>query len=323
MTNSRRRTQQSRDDLRSDLLSGAYREAVEKAAAEPPRSVDDAVRAAAHRAVETRLQSIEAARLRLALRRWRTPLALAATLLLGVGIALRVYKPGQVELASPNVPTRSPIAEDEPSAKKEAGKTQSKIGQERGQNKSGGTASPRDAARPSEKRPPLQLEVAEKAGATRKNALSSSGLAADKVERDRGSESGAPQAGMQPERGEPQPAAKPFPGTPTTGSAPPPPREPAAVSPTPMPAQTSDAPGLTLSRSPAQGRAERKEEGKTSAGSLTSVQLLARRLDGKPPEMWIEEIRSLKRARRGAEAEELLAMWRKKFPNFAVPDDLK
>ena len=59
------------------------------------------------------------------------------------------------------------------------------------------------------------------------------------------------------------------------------------------------------------------------AAPVTSAPLLAKRLEGRPPEAWIEEIRALKRAARGAEAAELLAAFRKKFPNFLLPDDLK
>jgi hypothetical protein len=51
--------------------------------------------------------------------------------------------------------------------------------------------------------------------------------------------------------------------------------------------------------------------------------LLAKRLEGRSPEVWIEEIRALKHAARGAEATELLAAFRKKFPKFLLPDDLK
>jgi hypothetical protein len=86
-----------------------------------------------------------------------------------------------------------------------------------------------------------------------------------------------------------------------------------------MPAQKTVVPSLNSLRE----RTERVGEEKAPGPSPTAVQLLAQRLDGRPPEVWIEEIRTLKRAGRSAEVAELLAALRKKFPAFVVPDDLK
>lgn len=49
----------------------------------------------------------------------------------------------------------------------------------------------------------------------------------------------------------------------------------------------------------------------------------AKQLESRPAEDWIASIRELKRAGRAGEADELLAEFRKKFPDFALPDDLR
>jgi len=320
------RTRRPPDDPRSELLSRAYRDAVENAAAEPARSVDDAVRAAAHRAVEAPPRSIEAAGLQAVFRRWRTPLALAATLLLAVGIALRVYKTEELELAPQRAPTTSQTVQEKPGAKEEAEKPQPKIDEQRGMNEARGAPPLRDAARPSEERRDLEEKIAKGAGVTRKDAAAPSGPAADKVERDRSAERGtaqAPEAETELERRPAQPTAKPFPGAEGVTQVPPPAREPAVAPRAQVPAQGAQVPAPNLSRPSLAGRTEGTREEKVVAAPMTAVELIAKRLDGRPPEVWIEEVRMLKRAGRSAEATELLAALRKKFPNLALPDDLK
>jgi hypothetical protein len=65
------------------------------------------------------------------------------------------------------------------------------------------------------------------------------------------------------------------------------------------------------------------EQQKEALTSPAAVQSIAQRLDGWPVEEWVEEIRNLKRAGREADASELLAALRKKFPDFSLPEDLK
>jgi len=124
------------------------------------------------------------------------------------------------------------------------------------------------------------------------------------------------------ERQEAQPAPKAFPGAPNAvpgaRSVP----EPAAVQRDLAPRKIPEAPPADLRDSAARGQIERQAD-KAVADPVMPAPLLAKRLEGRPPEVWIEEIRALKRAARGAEAAELLAAFRKKFPNFLLPDDLK
>jgi hypothetical protein len=145
------------------------------------------------------------------------------------------------------------------------------------------------------------------------------------VERKRSAENRTAQAVQTEapaERQEAQPAPKAFPGAPNAvpgaRSVP----EPAAVQRDLAPRKIPEAPPADLRDSAARGQIERQAD-KAVADPVMPAPLLAKRLEGRPPEVWIEEIRALKRAARGAEAAELLAAFRKKFPNFLLPDDLK
>ena len=253
------------------------------------------------------------------------PLALAATLLLAVGIALRVNKSGEMETVLPHSPAQSQGVQEETGSKKEAEKLQLKVEEKPRTNKAGGAPSPSNAPRPSEARSTLQKEIAGNLDVAGKEAVIPYSLA-DKVARARDVERATAQAqqpGKDAETQEAQPTAKPFAGAPYLVPVRPPAREPATVPGEQVPAPTTAAPVPSQSRRSLPNQPERTDEEKAAAAQTTAVQLLAKRLDGRPAEAWIEEIRTLKREGRGAEATELLAAMRKKFPDFALPDDLK
>jgi hypothetical protein len=315
------RTRQTRDDPRSELLSRAYHDAVENAAVEPSPSVDDAIRAAAHRAVEGPPRYTKAARLRVAFRRWRTPLALAATLLLAVGIAFRVYTTGEMEMASPPAATNGDSYRQETGAKEAASKPQPRIEEKPQADVVGGAPPSRDAARSTGDRLPPDQEIAGTAASGRNKVAPST----EPAERDFRGESGtapAPQS-QTAEQLEARPTPTPFPGAPGALPAPPPAREGSAAPRAIVPSQDAAPPAPSVSRPALRGRTERTEEEKAFGVTPTAVQVLAKRLDGRPPEVWIEEIRTLKREGRSGEATELLAALRKKFPDYPLPDDLK
>jgi hypothetical protein len=295
------------DEPRSEVLSRAYREAVDNAGAEPPQSLDDAIRAAALRAVQARPLSVETARSRSGFRRWQAPLALAATLLLAVGVAVRVYNTREVELAPAGAPTATQSVQEEPVAKEKAEKFRPKPENERRADETIGTPLRRDAARSRQEKPIRGEEIG---GTTGKPGA--------------GSETAPePKTDTQAERREAQPALKPFPGAPNAVPAPRAVDEPVAVPRAQVPAESAEAPAVYPSRSPPLRRFERQAEKEKSLGAPPSALSLAQRLEGHAPEVWIEEIRALKRAGRSTEAAELLAVFSKKFPNFALPDDLR
>ncbi len=325
MTNSgdNSRTRRTHDDPRSELLSRAYSDAVDKAPAGPARTVDDAVLAAAHRAVETRPRSIEAGSQTL-FRRWRTPLALAATLLLSIAIALRVYERGEMNPGHPHAPATRQSDQESTGVEKKAEKPQPRVGEEKRANEAAGAHPPSDTAGSSASKPTLDEPIAAKADVARKDVAPSS-PPMDKAQRAHSAESGTAQPPIGTEAGphEAQATARPFPGVPGAVPGPVPDRKQAAVPPGQVPAENTGTPALSQFRSLMRGQAARTEEEKVADVPPTEIQLLAKRLDGRPPEVWIEEIRTLKRAGRSAEAMELLAALRKKFPGFALPDDLK
>jgi hypothetical protein len=312
------------DDSRSEILSRAYREAVENAGVEPPRLVDDAVRVAAHKAVQVHSRGVDAGWRRLGSRRWRAPLALAATVLLAVGIVIRVYNTGEMELVPPQAPPATQNVQEEPGAEKKAERLQPGIKEERRANAPGGARSTREAPRSSGETPGRGDEITGKAEAVGKNAASPAG-STDNVERKRSAENRTAQSVQTEapaERQEAQPAPKAFPAAPNAVPAPRPAPEPAALQREIAPRKTPEAPPASLSDPATRGQIERQAD-KAVALPVMPAPLLSKRLEGRPPEVWIEEIRALKRAARGAEAAELLAAFHKKFPNFLLPDDLK
>ena len=323
-TTNNSRSPRTADDPRSEILSRAYREAVENAGVEPPRLVDDAVRVAAHKAVQVHSRGVDAGWRRLGSRRWRAPLALAATVLLAVGIVIRVYNTGEMELVPPQAPPATQNVQEEPGAEKKAERLQPGIKEERRASGARGALSRREAPGSSGETASRGDEIAGKAEAVGKNAPPPAG-STDNVERKRSAENRTAQAVQTEapaERPEAQPAPKAFPGAPNAvpgaRSVP----EPAAVQRDSAPRKIPEAPPADLRDSAARGQIERQAD-KAVADPVMPAPLLSQRLEGRSPEVWIEEIRALKRAARGAEAAELLAAFRKKFPNFLLPDDLK
>ena len=323
-TTNNSRPPRTADDPRSEILSRAYREAVENAGVEPPRLVDDTVRVAAHKAVQVHSRGVDAGWRRLGSRRWRAPLALAATVLLAVGIVIRLYNTGEMELGAPQAPPATQIVQEEPGAEKKAEGLQPGLKQERRASGAGGARFRRDAPRSHGDAQSSGEEIVGKAEAVGKNARPSAGFA-DNVERERSAENRTGQAAqteVPAERQEAQPAPKAFPAAPNAvpgaRSVP----EPAGLRREIAPRKSPEAPPADLRDSPARGQIERQAD-KAVADPVMPAPLLSKRLEGRPPEVWIEEIRALKRAARGAEAADLLAAFRKKFPNFLLPDDLK
>jgi len=315
------RTPPTRDDPRSEVLSRAYRDAVEAASVEPTGSLDEAIRAAAHDAVKARSGHIDAAGFREVLRRWRTPLTLAATVLLAMGIALRVHRASETEMMAPRVPTMNQSDQNGAVANYDARKPLGRIHENRmAKQQAGGTADSTEAAPSSAKAPARKEEITKEPGITPSEGAPSHGFADKPQDNENPKAGGAESAPPQLNEGKTRSGANPFAGN---------------FGRTPVPSQGTDsgvAPGAPV---PAQrerrsasnpslhGQIQRMEQQKEALTSPAAVQSIAQRLDGWPVEEWVEEIRNLKRAGREADASELLAALRKKFPDFSLPEDLK
>lgn len=313
------RTPPTRGDPRSEFLSRAYRDAVEGAAMEPDGSLDETIRAAAHEAVRARSGGLAAAGFREVLRRWRTPLALAATVLLAIGIALRLRKPTETEMMAPRAPTVIQSDQHGAGAKYEAPQPLRRIDENQQPKQAAGAALSRDAARPNEKTPAPNEKIPRQPGTNPSEAAPRQGFA-DQAEHNRNAKAGAGESppSRPHERREMKSATNPFAGN--IGAAPAPTQgTDSAAAARAQRARPSSAPGLSSFRAPTQGM----EEGTGSATSPAAVQSILQRLEGRPAEVWVEEIRNLKRAGREADATELLVALRKKFPDFVLPEDLK
>jgi hypothetical protein len=314
------RPSRTTEDPRSDFLSHAYREAVENAGVEPPRLVDDAVRVAAHKAVQVHSRGVAAGWRRLGSRRWRAPLALAATVLLTIGIVLRLYNAGEMEVVPPETPLTTPSVQPEPGGEKNAERLQSGLKEDRRGNGARRARSTREAQRSSGETASRGDETVGKAEAFGKDAAPPAG-STDNVARKPSAENRTAQE-TPAERQEAPPAPKAFPAAPDAvpgaGSG----AEPAALQRQIAPRKIPAAPPTEKLDFPARGQIGQQADN-GAADSVTPAPLLAKRLEAHPPEVWIEEIRALKRAAHGVEAAELLAAFRKKFPGFQLPDDLK
>lgn len=80
-------------------------------------------------------------------------------------------------------------------------------------------------------------------------------------------------------------------------------------------------------QTPSRQFGERLEDRPKPLGRITAApkpaESRAKQLESRPAPEWIDEIRSLRRANRIGEANELLAEFKKRFPELELPDDLR
>ena len=367
------------DEPRDPSIVQAYRDAGQP---EPPVALDDAIRAAARRALHTRPESLESAALRAEsitkrgfMRTWQTPLAAAATLALAVGVAIKVYDTGEANIDAPNKartatvavadkavdqpPTagqlgemnrRTDTAERLPSAEPEreraapAEKTQPAPGLTAG---SAASSTPRlGASNESAAVPMAQAEAprAQVANARRtappsvneiiapsapsiaeKSTVVSGGMALESRKReDPPSDRAVVRQEQAAERIMAAPAAPSSRGVGSSTAQTEATAAPSAVAARPR----SPDERLARDAEPMQGFAlgQRPDhrgmmEDRMAAGSTVSA--LIAQLATRPADAWFEEIRALKRGGRIADANALLAEFKKRFPNVALPQDLR
>lgn len=89
------------------------------------------------------------------------------------------------------------------------------------------------------------------------------------------------------------------------------------------PAQPASGPTTGPSLGAGAGLAGRMQSGAGPAAAPRPLLATAKQLESRPAEDWIASIRELRRTGRTSEADELLAEFRRKFPDFALPDDLR
>lgn len=223
-------------------------------------------------------------------RRWSAPVALAATVVLAVTMTLDMFRERpQMDTTLPPVPDEvvAPDAIAPPKA------TSSEL-------KQAAPALPRATARRDETQQPVRESApsAVHLGAGRQGFASDAPRAADALRK----------------RGDPKPAS--LPSAPGTS---PHLRERPGVGIEAAELNALQAPAAAPAASP------RPEAASVSAGvvSATAGRVVAPEANRRTPEKWLEDIRRLRSQGKTADAERELSEFRKRYPDYALPEDLR
>lgn len=275
---------------RDPRLDRLYRETAREA---PPAHLDQAILAAARREVGAGPRSLSAR-----VRRWRVPVSLAAVIVLSVSLITLVREEGGDPLA-PQPPSRAP-APAEAEADARPAQPPAPAASMR--------AAPGDDARSG---PPA--ERARKADSARRDEVSLSAQGA------RTAPAPEPSAQAVPRPFEAMPDA----ARETTAQ----PKAPAAVE------ERAGAPAASAGRvappvaaAPARDTARAKAPAPSpqAAAAPASAQLPPwHGLEQEPPGKWLERVAELRQLGRTAAAEELLAEFKRRFPDHQVPPGLE
>lgn len=264
-----------------DPVTDRYRELARD---EPPPHLDASILAASRRAVGAGPARIDRPA---SLKRWAGPVSIAAVLVLGIGVALRmqVEQPG-IEVAVPRLEQRGAEAPSPPPATDVAAKPAPQLKAE--------VAAPAAEA-------PAPVAKATRPAASERRAGESTTVASS-------SAAPAPQAlqALPPAESFPAPAA----------ASPPPPQAmaadtaariaPAQVPPPTQTTTTVSTPPPPLAAAAPRARAQEKREAGTDAAAT--------------PEAELDRIARLREAGRGAEADRALAELQRRFPDHRIPD---
>jgi hypothetical protein len=294
--NGRNASDANGDAERDPRLDRLYREAAREA---PPAHLDAPILAAARREVGARPRSLTST-----LRRWHVPVSIAAVVIVSVSLVVLVREEGGEGIVPAPVPAVAP-----PAGQADAPATQPALGEaarESTQPHAAASAPPRRSAPDDAKAPAILGKLADSARP----------------------EPGPPAVSGARIAAAPESAAKPlpqsFPATPRMAE------ERAA----PSPADAVTAGRMAAARpEPGEPRVAR------SAVEAQRAESMARGMQTKPPEQdrlpawhgfeqepprkWLEKVEELKRQGRVAEAEEMLAEFKRRFPELAMPPDSK
>lgn len=271
---------------------------------EPPAHLDAAIFAAARREVGAKPKRLGAS-----LRAWRVPVSIAAVIVLSVSLVTLMMEEGADRVTG--IPPVVPPAAQPPTPPPAAVKPESRglIGGQR----------PAEAAKAPAK---LAPELAQRAAAPPAGPVVSQE---------------APAAVPAPGR-----TAEPFPGAGKERreagdvprrSAPPEAKPDAASAPRADHEGVPAAPTRALSAPPAPAKAPAEAaRARSEAGALRTERqaaaglqksALLRELDREPAEKWLERIEDLRRQGEAAMAEEVLAEFKRRFPNHALPPGMR
>lgn len=324
---------------RDPRLDRAYRAGARE---EPPARLDAAILAAARREVGARPHAVSAR-----LRAWRVPVSIAAVVVLSVSLVTLVREEGGGKLEEPPAmdlhskpaetapappaaapeaakapahatpPAAAPAATDDAALGATASaKIAGEAARREDRARAGQPAAPeRPAARPDAAAPSPQPFQAAPAAPERRPVLAAEPAA--------GAGTATQSAGI---RGSEVEAS----ATPTEPAAAP---KPAARMMQRDRAATDDAVGSISAMRPQAAvapaekprpRAEaRAQQGGAALADTARVAALVKEFEAQPPEKWLERIEALRREGRKGEADELLAEFKRRFPNHPLPPGLR
>lgn len=309
---------------------------------EPPAHLDAAILAAARREVGARPRSLSAR-----LRAWRVPVSIAALVVLSVSLVTLVQEEGGEQLGQPSQhdlfalrnkaasadqAAPPPETAAEPPAEHEARKAPAIESAPEPAKRSDAASSARtpaatdDSARlrsaeepsappPALARPaPQPFQVAPAPGASPPEAADLE-PSTDTTTRSFGSSASiSEQSAVPASKPAPPPAAKPkpkvrdaAPAGEMAGALSGAPREPAAAS-------------AERQRARVAAPAQKKEGAVPDAAYVAG---LIRQLESQPPEKWLERIEALRREGRTADADEMVAEFKRRFPAHPLPEALR
>ena len=294
-------------EQRDEELSRIYRDAE---GPRPPQRVDDNILAASQRVagLARRPGGIGFAR------RWGVPVTLAATVLVTSTLALMVYeRQSGLDAIAPQVPRAGRPAKVSPAEPKRAAQPE----------KSPPAELPRVAPQPAPPVPQAAVPLDRAKQRTVETAFSGKGPATGRSER-------VPEVPRGFEILRKSEEVKPAPVAPAPG---------ASVSPAALPGANQAAPLQDTPRAseirqqapPVAGLASRagslRESGSTFQGSSVAAivgnRVAAPEATERTPEKWLEDIRKLKTEGKATEAERELAEFKKRYPDYRLPEDLR
>ena len=291
---------------REDEIRRRYRELARE---EPPRALDDAILAAARRELETRPAPLVAPTGR---RRWTVPVAAAAVIVLSAVLTLHVQReqpdaelgapqvsqaPARKDEAGPVAP-RAEMLEDKLAAQANVEPQREKLAAPnvQPQRQRAQEAPPAKAAKPVQ--PPA-----------------SSALATAPAE---------PKPPADPGRFSPDPGPVAAAPPPAPASAPAPQMQMRQAAPALQPApRAADSAGATAASPPAAVEERRAIGGLRDSPRFETGALAKREAVAEPPEKMLERIAALRREGRQKEADDLYTEFRKRFPDYRIPEAMR
>lgn len=283
---------------RDPEVSRRYRELARD---EPPRALDEAILAAARRELETRPAPLVAPTAR---RHWTVPVAAAAVIVLSAIVTLQIQREQpDPESAVPPPALPAPLKDDAPAASRPAEVVvEEKV-----------VAKPRAAERRKAREPSLESRSVPKPAQAPAAARPPSAPVVESAQSKPPSVPGtfapdppraAPPAAAEPQLRSVAPAAK--------------------LAPKPAPRAAEAAGSAVGAMAPVAAERQAPESTRDRAQQRVERDAVAKRADeSESPERTLEKIAALRREGRHKEADELYAEFRRRFPEYRIPEAMR